>query len=228
MDKLDAESPAAVVVNEEAVKSLSSTKSISTSVWSRSLSVVPKCTVAEAEKLIKTKSKTSTVSMGYKFFTEGCIYNIECRAETIGTNAGSKCDARARCSCSMRQNGWPHKLKLVLHKQNRQILDIPSYLCSYKAGQAFCNHMTALLHTLGHYIKLGLKAIPPPSSSTSLPQQWHKPRVGGIKPESILNIMVKDPCKAAKEKPETKLEDVQGISSKSPKSFEKHAKKRRV
>ena len=88
--------------------------------------------------------------------------------------------------------------------------------------------MTALLHTLGHYIKLGLKAIPPPSRSTSLPQQWHKPRVGGIKPESILNVMVKDPCKAAKEKLETKVEDGQGISSKSPNSFEKKAKKRRV
>ena len=59
--------------------------------------------------------------------------------------------------------------------------------------------MTALLYPLGHYIMLFLKAIPPPSSSTSLPQQWHKPRVRGIKQDSVLNVMVKDPCKAAKE-----------------------------
>ena len=230
MDKLDAESPAAVVLNEEAVKSPSSNefKSILTSVWSRSLRVVPKFTVADVEKLIKTKCKTSTVSKGYKFFTEGYIHNIECRAENIGTNAGSKCDVRARCWRSMRKNERPHKLKLVLHKQNRGMLDIPSYICSCKAGKGFCNHLTALLYTLGHYIKLGLKAIPPPSSSTSLPQQWHKPRVRGIKPESVLNVMVKDPCKAAKEKLETKLEDAQGISSKSPNSSEKQAKKRRV
>ena len=39
--------------------------------------------------------------------------------------------------------------------------------------------------------------------------------------------MVNDPCKAAKEKLETKLEDAQGISSKSPNSSEKQAKKRR-
>ena len=132
----------------------------------------------------------------------------------------------------MRKNERPHKLKLVLHKQKHQVLEIPSYICSCKAEKGFCNHMTALLHTLGHYIKLGLKAILPPSSSTSLPQQWHKPRVRGIKPESILNVMVKDPCKAAKEKLETKLEtkleDAQGISNKSSNSFEKQAKKRRV
>ena len=218
----------AVVVNKDAVKSLSSNKLKSISVWSRSLRVVPKFTVAEAEKLIKTKSKTSTVSKGYKLFTEGYIHNIECRAETIGTNAGSKCDVRARCWRSMRKNERPHKLKLVLHKQKHQVLDIPSYICSCKAGQGFCNNMTELLHTLGHYIKWDLKAIPLPNSSTSLPQQWHKPRVRGIKPESILNVMVKGPCKAAKEKLETNLKDVQGISSKSPNSFKKQATKRRV
>ena len=144
--------------------------------------------------------------MGY---TEGYIHNIECRAETIETNAGSKCDVHVRCWHSMRKNERSHKLNLVFHKEKHQMLDIPSYIC--KAGQGFCNHMTALLHTLGHYIKLGLKAIPPPSSSTSLLQQWHKPRLTGIKPESIDNSMVTDPCKAAKEKLETKLEDAQGI-----------------
>ena len=79
MEKLDPESLAAVVLNEEAVKSLSSNeiKSISTSVCSRSLRAVPKFTVAEAEKLIKTKSKISTVSKGYEVFTEGYSQNIE-------------------------------------------------------------------------------------------------------------------------------------------------------
>ena len=91
IDKLDSESPAAVVVNKEAVKLLSSNKikSMSTSVRSRSLLVVPKFTVAEAEKLIKANSKTSTISKGYKLFTVGYIHNIECRAETIGTYARS-------------------------------------------------------------------------------------------------------------------------------------------
>ena len=118
MEKLDAESPTGVVLNKEAVKSLSSNefKSISTSVWSRSLRVVPKFTVADVEKLIKTKSNTSTISKGYKVFTEVYIHNIEWRAENSGTNAGSKCDVRTRCWRSMRKNERRHKLKLVLHK----------------------------------------------------------------------------------------------------------------
>ena len=127
MDKLDTESSAAAVTNDEAVASSSSNEisTKSTSVWSRSLRVVPKFTVDEAEKLIKLKSKTSTVSKGYKFFTEGYINNIEwyinniewyinnieCRAETVGTDAENKCDVRARCWRSMRKNEGPHKLK---------------------------------------------------------------------------------------------------------------------
>ena len=58
--------------------------------------------------------------------------------------------------------------------------------------------MIALVCTLAHYLKLGPKAIPPPASCTSLPQQWHRPRVCGSKPESILKVTVKDPCNAAK------------------------------
>ena len=36
-----------------------------TKVWSRSLSVLPKFTVEDAEKLIKLKSKTTTTTKGY-------------------------------------------------------------------------------------------------------------------------------------------------------------------
>ena len=88
--------------------------------------------------------------------------------------------------------------------------------------------MAALLYTLAHYVKLGLMDIPAPASCTFLPQQWHKPRVRGIKPESILNVMVKDPCKATKEELDSPLEDAQGESSKSPNSSENQAKKRGV
>ena len=230
MDKLDTESSAAAVRNDEAVAS-SSSNEISTKsarVWSRNLRVVHKFTVDEAEKLIKLKSKTSTVSKGYKFFTVGYINNIECRAETVGTDAENKCHVRARCWRSMRKNEGPQKLKLVLHKRKRQLLDISSCNCSCEAGQGFCNDMAALLYTLAHSIELGLMAIPPPASCTSLPQQWHKPRVRGIKPESVLKVMVKDPCKAAKEELHSKLEDAQGESSKSSNSSENQAKKRRV
>ena len=95
MDKLDTESSAAADRNDEAVASSSSNEisTKSTSMWSRSLRVVPKFTVDEAEKLIKLKSKTSTVSKEYKFFTEGYIN----RAETVGTDAENKCHIRARC-----------------------------------------------------------------------------------------------------------------------------------
>ena len=136
MDKVDAESPATVFVNEEAVKSLSLNefKSISMLLWSRSLHVVPTFMVADVEKLIKTKSKTSTISKGYKCFTEGYIHNIECREENIGTNARSKCDVWARCWRSMRKNERPHKLKLVLHKQNHGMLDIASYIARLGKG----------------------------------------------------------------------------------------------
>ena len=58
-------------------------------------------------------------------------------------------------------------------------------------------------------MNLGLKAVPAPASCTSLLQQWHKPRVRGIKPESILKVMVKDPCKAAQGELNRKLKNDQ-------------------
>ena len=61
----------------------------------------------------------------------------------------------------MRKNERPHKLKLVLHKQKREMLDIPFYICSCKVGQGFCNCMLAFLHILGHYIKLGFLGASP-------------------------------------------------------------------
>ena len=196
---------------------------------------MPKFTVEDAEKLIKLKSKTTTTTKGYKFSTEGHVNNIELKLELVREESQTVKDSERQCHiCAkcwrsvMRKNEAPHNLKLVLYKPKAAAVEISNCLCSCKAGQSFCNHMVALVYTLAHYVKLGLKAISPPASCTSLPQQWHKPRVCGIKPESILKVTVKDPCKAAKEELSSNEDLQQGCLTPSSSGATCQNKKRRT
>ncbi|XP_048728441.2 uncharacterized protein LOC125646263 [Ostrea edulis] len=63
--------------------------------------------------------------------------------------------------------------------------------CDCKAGNGHCSHCVGLLYLLCHFQKLGLKAVPPIQSKTSLPQHWNIPqRTEGLAPKQVDNIEV--------------------------------------
>ncbi|XP_076836505.1 uncharacterized protein LOC143482125 isoform X2 [Brachyhypopomus gauderio] len=62
--------------------------------------------------------------------------------------------------------------------------------CSCVAGIALCNHNVALLYQTAHYSQLNLAAVPPVLSCTETEQCWHKPRIMGLKPGRVSDMVV--------------------------------------
>ena len=63
-----------------------------------------------------------------------------------------------------------------------------------------CSHVVGLVHTIAHYQNLNLKEVPAELSATSLPQQWHKPRVRKIKAQPMIAMTLADPTKPSSER----------------------------
>ncbi|XP_056431624.1 uncharacterized protein LOC130393647 isoform X2 [Gadus chalcogrammus] len=95
---------------------------------------------------------------------------------------------RAECYRSMRKSEKPHKLRVVL--KDVQPVELLHFHCTCKAGKALCNHGVALLFQAAHYSQLKLQVVPPTLSCTEGEQQWHKPRVMGIKPGPVDKMAV--------------------------------------
>lgn len=95
----------------------------------------------------------------------------------------------------------------------------PPYICETKcgckAGLGQCNHLTGLLYTLAHYVKMGFMSVPPTTSKTSLPQSWHVPsRTLGITPRAVSTVSaskLKPPVINAP--PQKKQRSVDGLMS---------------
>ena len=64
-----------------------------------------------------------------------------------------------------------------------------------------CSHVIGLVYTLAHYQHQGLKEVPDELSSTSLPQQWHKPRGRKVKPQPVTSLVMAKPKKDRKRRP---------------------------
>ncbi|CAK6964437.1 uncharacterized protein LOC111194922 isoform X2 [Scomber scombrus] len=62
--------------------------------------------------------------------------------------------------------------------------------CSCVAGTALCNHNVALLYQTAHYSQLNIAAVPPVLSCTETEQRWHKPRIMGVKPGRVSDMVV--------------------------------------
>ncbi|XP_030274561.1 uncharacterized protein LOC115582630 isoform X2 [Sparus aurata] len=62
--------------------------------------------------------------------------------------------------------------------------------CSCVAGTALCNHNVALLYQTAHYSQLNIAAVPPVLSCTETEQRWHKPRIMGVKPSWVSDMVV--------------------------------------
>jgi hypothetical protein len=72
--------------------------------------------------------------------------------------------------------------------------DVKRARCSCVAGAGgYCNHTIALLYLIDHTLKIGAQTFPEVGACTDNPQQWHKPRTMGIKPEPIMGYKVINP-----------------------------------
>ncbi len=72
--------------------------------------------------------------------------------------------------------------------------DVKHARCSCVAGAGgYCNHTIALLYLIDHTLKIGAETFPEVGACTDNPQQWHKPRTMGIKPEPIMGYKVINP-----------------------------------
>ncbi|XP_048738569.2 uncharacterized protein LOC125653246 [Ostrea edulis] len=89
--------------------------------------------------------------------------------------------------------------------------DILLSQCKCKAGNGHCSHGVGLLYLLCHYLRLGLKAVPPMQSKTSLPQTWHVPqRIEGLEPKPVHSLEI---CKVnpKKQPPKKKRRVTEGV-----------------
>ena len=81
------------------------------------------------------------------------------------------CFFDARVKASMTRN----KIYRTKLRQNKAG-EVMSAQCTCKAGaNGYCKHVGALLYTILDFSESGLKQIPPNTSCTEKPQQWHKP-----------------------------------------------------
>ena len=118
---------------------------------------------------------------GYRFFFENYVHNIE------AVKQESFVYVRARCYRSQRKNESPHSINIRLSDDGH----VADAKCSCAAGvQGLCNHVVGLLYNVNHVIVMGLKEFPEAGTCTDNPQQWHKPRTSGIKPEPIMGYTV--------------------------------------
>ena len=102
----------------------------------------------------------------------------------------------AKCHRSMRKNEAPHDISSFItcfddvHQSQAH-----HCVCSCAIGTSGnCGHIISLLYQLAEYKALGLNYIPDPLPSTSLPQQWHKPRGQKIAPAKVDQMQLSSPA----------------------------------
>ncbi|VDI42283.1 Hypothetical predicted protein [Mytilus galloprovincialis] len=92
---------------------------------------------------------------------------------------------------SQRKSEDPHTINLDVNETTRKLEDAH---CSCKAGiSGKCAHVLTVVMMIEQWKILGYKAVPSQPSSTSLPQQWDKPRGPKIKAEPVSQMIISRP-----------------------------------
>ncbi|VDI40315.1 Hypothetical predicted protein [Mytilus galloprovincialis] len=92
---------------------------------------------------------------------------------------------------SQRKSENPHTINLDVNETTRKLEDAH---CSCKAGiSGKCAHVLTVVMMIEQWKILGYKAVPSQPSSTSLPQQWDKPRGPKIKAEPVSQMIISRP-----------------------------------
>ncbi|KAG5283867.1 hypothetical protein AALO_G00020410 [Alosa alosa] len=119
---------------------------------------------------------------GLQYAFEGYIQDIQVKRKE---QQGIQIEAKAYRSQS--KNEPPH---ILLIETEAGTDNIKEQHCSCKAGSTgFCAHIIGLIHTLDLCKAQHINAVPV-QSSTSLPQQWHKPRGAKVAPQPVTAVVV--------------------------------------
>jgi hypothetical protein len=98
---------------------------------------------------------------------------------------------------------------MCLHVLEKNPPEVLENSCTCKAGKGICNHKIAFLYQTAHYSLMDVKTVPVIPSRTSMPQEGHKPRTAGVKPECLQDIIIRKPEFKVKKKKKWSIDGVQ-------------------
>jgi hypothetical protein len=117
-----------------------------------------------------------------------CAVSLIGQPDDAEGNSESVFRITAKYHHSMRKSEAPHDLCCFI-TINTSTSEAHHCSCSCAIGTSrCCGHVVGVLYQLADYKALNLKTVPDPVPSTSLPQQWHKPRgakIGAIRVEDM-------------------------------------------
>ena len=106
---------------------------------------------------------------------------------------------RAKCFHSFKRNESPHELKLALCVVSCDVIYTYCVPVSAAGKSGFCNHMLALMLKVCKFSLLNCQKVTDlkheddensSSVCTSSLQQWHQPRVEGIAPQPVMEVVL--------------------------------------
>jgi hypothetical protein len=107
---------------------------------------------------------------------------------------------RAKCFHRFKKNESPHELKLALCVVSGDVIHAYCGPTCAAGKSGFCNHILALINAEGLQIQsVNCQKVTdlkdeddeyPSSECTSSLQQWHQPRVEGIAPQPVMEVVV--------------------------------------
>lgn len=122
---------------------------------------------------------------GYQFYVGRYIHDIWCQM----TN--SYYFVKCKSFRSQSKSSEPHSLWVCLPLNKIECHPLKAYCTCVAGASGFCNHIVALLYQISHYSKSGTTTIPDDISKTSVAQAWDTPRIEGIAPEPVMQVIVK-------------------------------------
>lgn len=160
---------------------------------------LPPFTYNSVVKYVRTSGKSIQQSLDYmvmKLFEHGVNFFIEEYLHDVVAHHHAESQmfySRALCYRSLRNSEAPHKLRLAISTKQPDF-DVLGLSCTCVAGSlGFCNHAIWLMYLVSHFFMTKIKVIPDDLASTSLPQQWHKPRGKTISSEPLMDMIFEKP-----------------------------------
>ena len=122
---------------------------------------------------------------GVNFFTEGYLHDVVANHHVESQTFY----LRALCYRSLRKSEPPHKRRLAISTKQPNFDLLGSSWTCVAGSLEFCNHALGLMYLVSHFFMTKIKVIPDSLASTSLPQQWHKPRRKTISSEPLMDMI---------------------------------------
>ncbi|XP_071118722.1 uncharacterized protein [Haliotis cracherodii] len=131
---------------------------------------------------------------GFKFFSEVYFHSV---SMTYGEN--DTIVSSAKCYRSMKKNEPPHAVHVDIKPE-----EISYAYCSCQAGTSgSCSHVIGFIIALQQWQLMGFTEVPSKLSSTSLPEQWSKPRCTKVEAGDVPHLVFVNPKPDRKKKPVT-------------------------